>query len=138
MSKLFSKLGMGEKTARNFITILLIAAGGATEHFDLCLVRSGQLFYDCKLSHNMPPVFYALVTLNVSLYVPTAPAFVKPSTRISTLDVSIVPVAVVFDRSATARRLDELRLSSTSLVARMRTVSECVTSSAWYSSGSPV
>lgn len=29
MSKLFSKLGMGEKTARNFITILLIAAGGA-------------------------------------------------------------------------------------------------------------
>lgn len=27
MSKLFSKLGMGEKTARNFITILLIAAG---------------------------------------------------------------------------------------------------------------
>ncbi len=29
MYKLFSKLGMGEKTARNFITILLIAAGGA-------------------------------------------------------------------------------------------------------------
>ena len=29
MSKLFPKLGMGEKTARNFITILLIAAGGA-------------------------------------------------------------------------------------------------------------
>ena len=29
MSKLFPKLGIVEMTARNFITILLIAAGGA-------------------------------------------------------------------------------------------------------------